>query len=146
MTAKLAVLEERLEFDDIVRYRQLGRAVHEQRVKERVKERGGGGGSEQKREGDKGGGGFFGWFQKRDEAATRAAEAAHGEVVEIDEQAPQPLRSPPPPISAASRLISSAPPLWQALQRLGDALQLGDAQALAPQGHSPLPVLPALAR
>ena len=144
MTAKLAVLEERLEFDDIVRYRQLGRAVHEQRVKER----GGGGGSEQKREGDKGGGGFFGWFQKRDEAATRAAEAAHGEVVEIDEQAPQPLHAPPPPppISAASRLISSAPPLCQALQRLGDALQLGDAQALGPQGHSPLPVLPALAR
>ena len=70
MTAKLALLEEWLEFDDIVRYRQLGRAVHEQRVKER----GGGGGSEQKREGDKGGGGFFGWFQKRDEAATRAAE------------------------------------------------------------------------
>ena len=111
LRARLVALEEGLEFDDVVRYRKLGRALHTHNTG------GGGGSSGAERNQGKEDTGFFGWFQKKQQPPAAAAE-------------PQGLEVATAAAAAAAAASSDSGVIdEQALQRLGEMLEVSDAKA-----------------
>ena len=108
LRARLVALEEGLEFGDVVRYRKLGRALHTHNTG------GGGGSSGAERSQGKKDKGFFGWFQKKEEPPAAAAEPQGLEVATA--------------AAAAAASSDSGVIDEQALQRLGDMLELSDTK------------------
>ena len=111
LRARLVALEEGLEFDDVVRYRRLGRALHTHNTG------GGGGSSGAERSQGKEDKGFFGWFQRKDEPPAAAAELQGLEVATAA-------------AAAAASSSDSGVVDEQALQRLGEVLELSEAKGL----------------